>query len=122
MQHQQVVKVLSLVIEPIYIKHNQVTCIHCQHQMTKLCSQKDLTEITVEDMKHPGKLCHGNSKHGPNYAEVYALKEITERLLIDNDTEKFLINNDAILGLVLISNEDAKGPKRFFEKQVAIVQ
>ena len=63
---QHVVTVFSLVTRQlIYVKHDQVTCIYCQHQMTKLFAQKGLVEITAEVIKHPGKVCYQNSKHGP---------------------------------------------------------
>jgi len=118
--------VVSLVTgDPLYVWHDQISCVHCQRKLTellnKISNQKRATDITSQDLEHPGKPCFKNSKHGPASAEEWAVKSLAEFLLIDPDTGKFRPDDEAILADFVIADGDTKGPNKFIKKQADLV-
>ena len=82
---------------------------------------KRADEITEEDLTHPGKPCHRNTKHGPAVAEEYAMEKMAKYLLIDPETGKLRPDNEAILCREIIADGDTKGSTRLIKVQAEIV-
>ena len=78
--------------KPLMVWHDQLSCGHCSRIITQLVVQqrKRPDEITEEDLKHEGKPCYRNTKHGPACAEEFAMEKIARALLIDPETGKLL--------------------------------
>lgn len=122
-QHATVI--ISLVTgQPLYVWHDQISCIHCQRKVTQLLNEdngKRAQDITAQDLSHPGKECSRNSKHGPAGAEEWAVGSLAEFLLLDPDTKQFLPDDEAILANIIVADGDTKGPNKFIRKQSEIV-
>ena len=90
--------------------------------MTKVIhGGKRADEITEEDLTHPGKPCHRNTKHGPAVAEEYAMEKMARYLLIDPKTGKLCPDNEAILCREVVTDGDTKGSTRLINVQAEIV-
>ena len=117
--------IISLITgKPLHIWHDQISCVHCQHKLTELLNQsnkKRAADITSQDLAHPGKKCHRNSKHGPASAEEWALESFAKFLLMDPETGDIRPNDEAILVNFVIGDGDTKGPTKFMNKQADIV-
>ena len=123
-QHATVI--VSLVTgHPLYVWHDQISCIHCQRQLTKILNDpsvaKRAQDLNFEDLSHPGKPCQRNSAHGPAGAEEYALANLAKYLLVDPNTGKFRPDDEAILVDYFVADGDTKGPRRFIRTQAELV-
>ncbi|KAL7536484.1 hypothetical protein ACHAXR_007193 [Thalassiosira sp. AJA248-18] len=96
----------------------RTTC-YCHYQFES--NKKRATDITAQDLDHPGKKCYVNSKHNPASAEEWALESLAKFLLIDPDTGELRPDDEAILVNHVIGDGDTKGPNKFIKKQVEIV-
>ena len=123
-QHATVI--VSLVTgEPLYVWHDQISCIFCQRKLTQILNDpttgKRAQDIKLADLSHPGQPCQRNSAHGPAGAEEHALDSLAKFLLIDPKTNKFRLDDEAILVNHFIADGDTKGPKRFIAQQAEFV-
>ena len=118
--------IVSLVTgEPLYVWHDQISCIHCQRKLTEvlngLSQEKRAQDLDMSDLSHPGKKCYRTSKHGPASAEEYAVENLAQFLLIDPETGNFRPDDEAILANIIVADGDTKGPNKFIGKQAALV-
>ena len=90
--------------------------------LTKLINEgKRGQDITEEDLRHPDKKCHRNTKYSPANAEENAMEDLGRNLLIDPATGKFLPDEEAILCLQVITDGDTKGAIRLMKAQADLV-
>ena len=103
--------------------HDQLSCVYCQRTMTQLIHEgkKRPDEITEDELKHPGKPCYRNTKHGPAVAVEYAMEKMGKFLLIDPETGKLRSDEEPILCREVIADGDTKGSNRLIRVQSEIV-
>ena len=109
-QHCIVIVIFSgLTGKPLAMKHDQLSCIHCNHVTMKLIlGGKKGKDITVEDLLHPGKQCYINTKYSPAVADEHAMEELGKNLLINLISGKCFPNDKVILALQCITDRDTK--------------
>ncbi|KAL7547979.1 hypothetical protein ACHAWF_017085 [Thalassiosira exigua] len=123
-QHATVI-VSLLTGQPLYVWHDQISCIFCQRKLTEILNNPGnkirAQDLTLKDLEHPGKKCQRNSKHKVASAEEWALESLGKFMLVDPNTGKYRSDDEAILARYIVADGDTKGPKRFASAQAKLL-
>ena len=117
-QHCQIVYSLDI-MKSIMVIGDQISCINCSRQLTKLMSSQNvkMNEVQYVNLEHPG-VCYKNSKLSPAVAEELSCDKIGRNLLLDVD-ENYLLH--AIFAEQIVSDGDTRGAFKLILSQEQIL-